>query len=137
MARRAVARVERLRVVETPPPASFDHALRMVGAFRTIVDRIADRLYATEKRLKEANAALKKKDERIEELEGDLETAAEEYSALEDRITLDGEAINELACIEQKIKRGRPDEARGDLDRLLQRVDGGGMYRLNAVAVML
>lgn len=39
----------------------------------------------------------------------------------------------DLACIHMKLKAGRIDEAKDDLDWLLQKVDSDGRYRMSAV----
>lgn len=114
-----------------PPPATLEAALAVIENMRSAIESTA--LAVTDLR-----KSIEQKDSTIEELQADISGLEVQIEELEEQVIFDGEAINDLACIEQKMKRGRPeDEIRGDLDRLLQRIDCGGTHRLAAVPVML
>jgi hypothetical protein len=80
----------------------------------------------------------------VEELEEQVESVGEDATMWEEKYeaaeTRAEEAECELtawcvdlACIHMKLKAGRIDEAKDDLDWLLQKVDSDGRYRMSAV----
>lgn len=112
-------------------PTTLDAALGVIEAMSKALDSVKDDLADLEQEAKDLRGGA------ADDAEKHAAEMQEELDAMAYELSVDQEAVMEMARIHQKLKAGREKEAAGDLDRLLQIVDCGGAMRTGACAVML